>query len=541
MWSTALVASVGMWMESVMAGFVMARLTHVPSLVAALPVAVALPGIIFALPSGAVGDAADRRLVLLLAKTGSWLGVIGLALLAATGGLSPLSLLVFMAMLGTAGTFSAPAWWATLSEIVPERLLPRTLSLDGLQFNLGQVLGPVVGGVLLASIGAGGMFAVAAALVTGLVVFLFVWKCRHGRGFSARGDGSTEGATGALGLGWRYLRHAPALQVTCWRTFLFVLPASALSALLPLLASRGLGVGAVGYGLLLSAVGVGSVIGALAMPKLHERFDLGAILAAVSVFWVACTAVLVFAHERIVAGIALAGTGGAWLIAFTALNLSAQRAVPRWVLSRALGVYLVVFQTSIFLGGLLWGGVADMVGVRLALLVACGAVLPGVLVIRVFGLPVVDRQDMQVVARSNPDLMVELAAKSGPVVILVDYQVGPEDREEFVVTMEQLSLVRRRAGAARWSLLEDARRPGRFLESFVVPSWAGYLLQRTRYTALDLRTFDAVTAFNSSGEPDVSYFLRPQPLLTHRRRVRSRRFRGFGVQALLGRPSVPSD
>ncbi|MGA3219655.1 MAG: MFS transporter, partial [Acidimicrobiales bacterium] len=499
----------------------------------------ALPGIIFALPSGAVGDATDRRLVLLSAKTVFLLGVTGLALLAVAGGLSPFGLLVFMAMLGTAGTFSAPAWWATLGEIVPEVLLPRALSLDGLQFNLGQMIGPVLGGVLLATIGAGGMFAVAAALMTGLVAFLFVWQGRHRRRPFTPGHGSAERMAGAVAVGLRYLRNAPALQLTCWRTFLFVLPASALSALLPLLASRGLGVGAVDYGLLLSAVGLGSVIGALALPKLHERFHLDVMLGTVSLFWAACTAVLALAHDRVVAGIALAGTGGAWLIAFTALNLSAQQAVPRWVLSRALGAYLMVFQTSIFLGGLLWGGVADVIGVRLALLVACGAVLPGVLLVHLLGLPVVDRHDMQVVARPQPDLMVEPGEEDGPVMVLVDYQVDQEDYREFVDAMDELRAVRRRTGVTRWGLFEDARRPGRFLESFVVPSWGGYLLQRNRYTAFDLRTFDAATALNSCGEPCVSYFVDLELTLTRQRRARWRRWRGLGPQRLGPKGRLP--
>ena len=81
-------SNVGVWMESVMAGYVMARLTDVPSLVAAVPLATSLPGVVFALPAGAVADAADRRLVLLSAKALFFAGTMGLAVLAAIGLLS---------------------------------------------------------------------------------------------------------------------------------------------------------------------------------------------------------------------------------------------------------------------------------------------------------------------------------------------------------------------------------------------------------------------------------------------------------------------
>ena len=527
LFATALVSNVGVWMWSVMGGYVMAQLTHVPSLVAALPVALALPGVIFALPAGAVADVTDLRLVVLSSKFLYLLGMAGLAVLALGGALSPFALIVFAAWLGTVGTFSSPAYWSTIHQLVPERLLSRAFSLDGLQWNIGQVIGPVLGGALLAALGAGGMFAIAAALISTIVGFLFIWRGRQRSRLTTPGEGSAEAVIGAVAAGLRYLGNAPVLQLICWRTVLFVLPAGALTALLPLLGSRVLGLGSVGYGLLLAAVGAGSVSAALVLPRLLERFPLDPMLAVASIFSATGTAVLVLLHQRAVAAVALAVIGAAWLVSLTTLNLSVQQAVPRWILSRALGAYLMVFQASVVFGGLLWGAVADVLGVRTTLLIAAGCLLGGVLLTGRLSLPRVDRRDLQVVPRPHPELVAEPEEEDGPVMILVDFQTDPEHHEKFIEAMEELRVVRRRAGATRWSLFEDAERPGRFVESFVTRSWGGYLRQRSRYTTADLRILDAARALDYAPDgPKVNYFLHPDSVLAYRRRARWRRLRG---------------
>lgn len=532
--SAAFVSNAGVWIWGVMGGYVMAHLTHVPSLVAALPVALALPGVLFALPAGAVADASDRRLVLLTAKALYCAALAGLALLSFSGALTPFALLVFALVLGTANTFSTPAWWATIGQLVPERLLSRALSLDGLQWNLGQVVGPVLGGSLLATIGTAGMFGVAALLVAALVAFLLVWRGRARSRLSSPAEAAAEAMNGAVAAGVRYLANAPALQVVCWRTVLFVLPGCALPALLPLFGARVLGIGSLGYGLLLAAVGTGSVIGAATLPRVYERLQPDTVVGIAALVSAASTVALVLVHERAVAAVALAASGAAWLASVTSLNLTVQQAVPRWVLSRALGSYLMVFQASVVLGGLVWGAIADIIGVQRALLVAAGTLLPGAVILRWLRLPAVESRDLQVVARPQPELLVEPEHDDGPVMIVVDYQIDPDDDEAFIELMEEVRVVRRRTGATRWSLFEDAKRPGHFVESFVTASWGGYLRQRSRYTAADLRMFDKANELHALAEPPtIGYFIHPESVLAYRRRARWRRLRG--VDRVLGK------
>ncbi len=371
------------------------------------------------------------------------------------------------------------------------------------------------------------MFAIASGLISTIVAFLYIWRGRQRTRLTTPGEGSAEAVAGAVAAGLRYLGNAPVLQVICWRTVLFVLPSGALTSLLPLVGSRVLNLGSVGYGLLLAAVGAGSIGSALVLPRLYDRFPLDPMLAVASIISACGTVLLALFHERAVAAVALAIFGATWLVSVTTLNLSVQQAVPRWILSRALGAYLMVFQASIVFGGLLWGAVADVVGVRTTLLIAAGCLLGGVLLTNRLKLPSVDRRDLLVVPRPHPELVSEPEEEDGPVMIMVDFQTDPEQHDAFIEVMEELRVVRRRAGATRWSVFEDAERPGRFLESFVTRSWGGYLRQRSRYTTADLRILNTARALDHSGDgPKVNYFLHPESVLAYRRRARWRRLRG---------------
>ncbi len=119
----------------------------------------------------------------------------------------------------------------------------------------------------------------------------------------------------------------------------------------------------------------------------------------------------------------------------------------------------MVFQASVVIGAVVWGGIADAIGVRYTLLVASATFVPGLLVIPWFGLPIIDRRDMKVVPRPSPEVAVEPEADDGPLMVLVEYQVAAEDHQDFIEVMEELRVVRRRTGGSRWSLFEDLGRP----------------------------------------------------------------------------------
>src|SRR5439155_1479302 len=125
--------------------------------------------------------------------------------------------------------------------------------------------GPALGGLLVAALGAGWILLLNAASFLGVVVVLAPWQHEV-----SRSRLPPEDVPGAMRAGVRYVRHSAPFHAVLARTAAFVVPASALWALLPLFARRGLGLSAAGYGLLLGCLGAGAIAGAAILPRIRE-------------------------------------------------------------------------------------------------------------------------------------------------------------------------------------------------------------------------------------------------------------------------------
>ena len=168
------------------------------------------------------------------------------------------------------------------------------------------------------------------------------------------------------------------------------------------------------------------------------------------------------------------------------LTTATQTSVPAWVRARALAVYLLVFQGAMAVGSVIWGAVATRVGLRTTLLCAGIALLIAAAAtfrLRLAGLRELDTRPSG--HWPEPILVVERHEEHGPVLVTVEYSIDPASAREFARAMQLMRRIRRRDGALRWGLFEDAATPGRFIETFVVESWAEHLRQHERVTISD--------------------------------------------------------
>jgi predicted MFS family arabinose efflux permease len=150
------------------------------------------------------------------------------------------------------------------------------------------------------------------------------------------------------------------------RAALFAFPASALWALLPVVASQQFHLRAIGYGAVLGTVGVGAVIGALAMTRLSATLSANALLALAAV--AAAAGLLAAAYLPLgVAVVLLMLAGVAWIATLTTLTVAAQTVLPHWMRARGLAMYLVILIGSQALGSLVWGVVASRFGLGASL------------------------------------------------------------------------------------------------------------------------------------------------------------------------------
>lgn len=538
--ATAIFSNTAVWMLTLVSGYVMETLTRAPLLITLAPAIISMTGLVSASVSGAAADARDRRVVILVAKATLLLSASFLALVSASGALTPGTLLIGLAGVGLSLGTSGPSWWATVSGLVPARLIPVALSLDSFQANVGQVVGPVLGGYILHSLGSAPFFAVCSALLLPLLAFLAIWKGRSDLRLSTLGSGVTEKTLGAISAGWRFFYYTPGMRSIAARTALYVTPAVALGALLPLLATRYLHATPLTYGLYLALSGVGALLAALALPRLHGMLHLDVLVALATVINAGAVAVLTVFPRVYVAVPALISTGASWVWVTTVLTIATRDSAPEWVRTRLLAIYYLVQQAPFALGGIGFGVAATFLPLRTALLLDAGLFLPGLLLIPRYGLPVVDRHSQQMIVR--PALVVgeHVAPDDGPVLVLLDYQLDQDDVEAFLEVMERLRVVRRRLGASRWGIFEDVTRHGRFVETFIVPSWDRYVLLRAHVTEGDAAVEAQARSFNrDESGPIVTRFVHPDTAEAARARSSWRRdMARLLAEPFIDRPAV---
>lgn len=504
LWIATITSNIGTWMQNVAAAWLMTSLSPSPIMIALVQAATSLPIFLLALPAGALADIIDRRKLILL--TQGWMlamaALLGLFTLA--GRATPSILLVFTALLGLGAAMNAPAWQAILPEIVPRPELPAAISLNSAGFNIARAIGPALGGLVVAATGPGIVFLINAVTFLAVILVLYRWR-RPPRKRTLPAEQIFE----AIGTGLRYVRYAPALQWVLVRIGLFMLGASALWALLPLLAQRQLGLGSFGYGLLLGSLGTGAVLGAVFLQEMRRRLSMSRMMAIATLLFAIVTALFAVSRSFPFLIVVMIFGGIAWMVEISSLNVLAQTLSPSWVLARSLALFLLVLQGGIMLGSLFWGSVAEQLGMPAALILAAlGLVLEWILTARE-PLPISEQVDLSPSLHwAEPVLIGKARPEQGPVLVTVEYRIDPKEAGEFTAVMQELAQIRRRDGGMRWGLYRDTADPSRYIETFLVASWAEHLRQHERVTVADRAAEDRVRALHIGDTPPiVSHFI----------------------------------
>jgi MFS family permease len=491
LWIATIVSNIGTWMHDVGAGWLMTTLSDDPLLVALVQAATTLPMFLFALPGGALADIVDRRRLLVAAQLWTLTVASVLAYVTFAGLTGPLILLVLTFAMASGAALSAPAFQAIVPELVPRKILPDAVALNSLGINIARAIGPALGGLIIALAGPPAVFALNAISVLGVVIVLWMW-----RRTPATSALPAEHFFGALRTGARYARQSPELQTVLIRCLGFFPFASALWALLPLIARRELGLGPSGYGGLLACMGAGAVIGALVLPWLRRKMSPNRLTIAATVAFAAASVLLGQTSSFVAAAAVMALAGFAWITMLSTLNVAAQLAVPSWVKARALALYLVVFQGSMAAGATAWGTLAGQMGIPSLLLLAAAGLIGGLTLARHWKIGAEAARDLAPSSHwPTPLVSAEPLPDRGPVLVQIEYRIDPKRIAEFGAAMWTLRRMRRRDGALSWALYEDAALPGLMIEVFMVESWLEHLRQHERVTHSDRADQDSVELF----------------------------------------------
>lgn len=504
LWVAQTVSNVGTWMQTVGAQWLIVSLGGTALTVSLVQTATTLPTFLVGLPAGALGDIFNRRKIMIWAQGFMLVCAAALGVLTVLDRIGIATVLALTFGIGLGSALLRPSWQAVQPELVDKDEIAQAAALNGVSMNMARAVGPAIGGVVVAVMNAGAVFIANAVSFIGVMGVLAWWKRPPQE--SALG---TEHVTHAIETGVRYVRHSPRLRAVLTRTLSFCLFSSALWALLPVIAHDRLDMGSGGYGLLLGAVGIGAVAGAFVLAEARSRFSADRVVAAATVAFALVAIVLAWSTFVPLVALALFVGGIAWIGVLSSLNAAAQVALPAWVRARGMATYLLVFQGGQAIGAVAWGALATHTSTKTALtVVAIGMTLGLLLSSRRHRLATAIALDMTPVSVwTEPDLSIE-PEPHRPVLITMAYQVPPENHSEFREQMQRLGRSRRRTGAERWSLYQDAHDANRFVETYLVGSWEEHIRQLAeRQTATDIGIQQRVLALTEDGKASPAQHL----------------------------------
>lgn len=389
LWGANLVLTLGLVMLMLGASWTMTSLTDDPVLVSMVQTVMSLPFVIFGIPVGVASDSRGHRTILLASQV--WmLAVTGLmGVIALTGGwdFTPALLLSTMFLVGIGVVVQQAAWKPFLHDLVPEDKLVGAISLNSLSNKISQTLGPILGGYLMGL--AGTAVVLFTRAVSHLVMIITVLRetKRSPPRVTADIPGADKPAGHSLRDGWTVLRRSAALHGPMIRCALLMVPCSGVLALLPLEAKENIQTGAIGYGGLLAALGVGTTAGVSLMPLVQSRIRLNPVSGlALGVFALSTLGISQWDSMLLDAAF-LFCFGFSWSVLSVNHQFAVQVSAPAEMRGLMTSFYALVLQGSMALGSLGFGVLAQSVGVSRSILIAGVVAMTGLLVVGVYRIP----------------------------------------------------------------------------------------------------------------------------------------------------------
>lgn len=370
LWIAAAVSYTGSWMQNVGAGWLMTSLTMSPLMVGLVQAAGSIAVFLVVLPAGAMADMVDRRKLLLFTQTWMVVAAAGLGMLTLAGKVTPALLLFFTFLMGFGAVLNDPAWQAITPEIVSHRNFTAGIALNSAGFNVARAIGPALGGLVIAATNSGIAFLLNALSFFGVIYFLYQWRRRPGR-ISWRADYMFN----AMFSGLRHMQRSPSVKAVLVRSAVFSISASALPALLPLLAHP---FGSQGYGLLLGFFGAGALLGATLIPLFRRMISADVLVAISTAVFAFCTFAGGHWQTFAMLWLIMFVAGVAWIQILASLNVSAQTMCPGHMRARGISMYLLVLQGGLAGGAALWGEIAERFGIERSLFYAAVGLVAGI-------------------------------------------------------------------------------------------------------------------------------------------------------------------
>lgn len=366
-WTANLFSNLGSLIQSVGAAWLMTELTRSHQLIALVQASGTIPIMLLGLFAGAIADNYDRRRVMLIAQWAMLLFSLALAGLSYRGMIDPATLLVLTFAVGAGTALNSPAWQASVRAQVGPKDLPQAITLNAMSFNLARSIGPALGGLLISIWSVTAAFLVNAISYIGMIVVLTRWRPEESPRPYHR-----QPMLSSILTGLQFCAGSPPLRKVLLRGLVFGFGAAAYQSLLPSAVRDLLHGDEIDYGLMLGAIGIGSVVAAFRVGALRLRFGSEAIVTAGTLAFIAALSGMAEARSLGPALVFAVLGGIGWIATLTTLNVAMQVRSPDSILGRCLALYQAVTFGGMAVGAYFWGMMADLTSLSVAMHLAAG-------------------------------------------------------------------------------------------------------------------------------------------------------------------------
>ncbi len=372
-WLGALFSNVGNWMETVAQSWLVQEQTRSPFMVELLAASEFIPAALLMLSAGALADRHDRRKLVLFGQIAMMVLAAVLAVLTHLGLASPWVIIALAFAEGAAWASVTPAWQALVPALVPRAELPAAIALNSAQFNSARLVGPMIAGALLTAAGAAFVFDLNVLSFVGIVAVIWVVRIPAAPLAAAHTSGGELAHSGGVRAAVRWATHERGPRRLIIGLFAFALCAAPVQGLLPSYADSVLHIGAHGYGLLLSCLGAGAIVGALTLSRVSHNYPRHHLIPLSMLGFSLCAMLYAFSRRPVLCGAALTVGGVFWVWSLAGSSTAMQLLVPDQLRGRAMSVLSLATTGPLPLGHLLGGTLAHTLGIRPAMLITSGA------------------------------------------------------------------------------------------------------------------------------------------------------------------------
>lgn len=488
LWIAALFSYVGAAMYDVGASWLMTSLAPNPLFVSLITTATTLPILLFALPSGILSDIFDRRSILLITCAYMFTISTALAVLTFVGLTTTTVLLTLTFALGAGTTMIRTPIIPTMSGLVSRSELPNALTLSALASNLGRVIGPTVGGFIVAAIAPWAVFFINSASFIGMMIVLSRLPRKPNiNNHQQQSSLPPENIIRAVRIQLRYIRYSQAAHVLIVRVGLFTLCSSALLSLLPLLAKHELGLDSIGFGLLLGSFGAGAIVGGIViLPRLQHKASVESLITISIALLAIVTLTMGYVRVFDLACMVMGLGGIAYITILSKFYTIGIKSAPKWIGARVLAVYLLILNGGLVVGSVIWGAFANTFGIPLTLLVASLALAATIIARKPYSSELLD--DLDFTPASDhwslpPQSSIDPKQDDNRALVTIEYKnIDPKLSHEFERSIHELGRILKSEGMAYWDLFQDPSDISHYIEIRIADTWTDHMRQHENVT-----------------------------------------------------------